>query len=165
MAHVTSRIDSNEEEYNYSHASPNGSDAKGNEDTTSHICDPTKNCFPEAEHLWHVRLGHALPVKVVTAHLSCDILPQRVKKSFGFVRCAMGNKRIRFEGSTTFGNRVDRMNCGTKDQVSVTSKSGHRYFLNVVEKYCKLTHKGPIRRHLAHYCSSLLFSSGSLVIK
>ena len=94
---------------------------------------------------WHLRLGHAMPVRAVIRHLKSGALPPPKCQQTDCRVCARGKYRKRFDGSLTTESRPGRLHADTKGQVDELSTQGHKYFLTVVDEYTRFTYTCPLR--------------------
>ena len=69
--------------------------------------------------LWHLRLGHAMPVRAVVRQLKSGALPPPKCQQTDCRVCARGKYRKRFDGSLTTESRPGKLHVDTKGQVDV----------------------------------------------
>lgn len=88
------------------------------------------------ECIWHLRLGHTLPLTVVKGCIAECVL-----KSLAQVEacesCTKGKDRLQFSGSLTSVQTVERLHFDTESAVTVPSDDGHKFFFTVVEESWK----------------------------
>lgn len=101
--------------------------------------------YTDEERLWHLRMGHALPLQAVKGYLSKGLLPHVAQSNVDCEPCVHGKERRRFRGSLTSAARVGRLHCDTKGKVDTQSDEGHGYFLTVVDEFSRFTHVCPLR--------------------
>lgn len=108
------------------------------------VADSSKRT-DESVKTWHLRLGHALPVKAVRRHVREGLLPHVVCKSTDCKVCLKGKFRRRFDGSLTDTDKFGSLHVDTKGKVDVTSVHGHNYFVTIVEEFSRFVAVRPIR--------------------
>lgn len=94
---------------------------------------------------WHLRLGHALPVKAVKHHVLHGLLPHVTCKYPDCKVCLKGKFRRRFDGSITNSTTIGTLHVDTKGKVEIPSIQGHKYFVTIVEEFSRFVCVCPIR--------------------
>lgn len=126
-------------------------------------------CKEDQAKLWHLRLGHALPVRTVKSQLKLGNLPPPKCSQEDCGECTIGKYRKRFSGTLTGMTKVGKLHVDTKGQVEESSVDGHRYFLTVVEEYsryiyvCPMVTKGQASDQLLHFIKCFEKQSGHVI--
>ena len=101
--------------------------------------------YTAEENLWHILLGHTMPLVTVRKQLNDGLLPHaKCRKSY-CEPCAKGKYRRRFRGSLTSTVRIGRLHCYTKGQVNFISDDGHKYLQTIVKEHLRLVSGCPMR--------------------
>ena len=95
--------------------------------------------------LWHLRLGHALPLRAVTRHVRDGLLPHVECASVDCESCAKGKFKRSFQGSLTSEDRIGALHVDTKGRIETESVNGHKYFLTIVEEHSRFLAVRPLR--------------------
>ena len=75
-------------------------------------------CRTDLATLWHLRLGHAIPLKAVSSSFDSGILPRVVCSSIDCENCAKGKYRKRFSGTLTSAARIGPWHADTKGKLT-----------------------------------------------
>lgn len=104
------------------------------------------SCAADPAKIWHLRLGHALPVKVIRSRLANGNLPPPTCFQTDCMVCSKSKHRRMFKGSLTKERRIGRLHCDTKGKIKLPSRDGHYYFLTIIDEYTRLVHVEPLRK-------------------
>lgn len=86
---------------------------------------------------WHLRLGHALPLKDVRQNVKEGLLPHVSCTSIHCEACLKGKYKRRFSGSLTRSTEPDTLYFDTKGKIETESVIGHYYFVTIVEEHSR----------------------------
>lgn len=99
-------------------------------------CNRRKSCTKnDAARKFHLRLGHALPIRSVKRQLKAGTLsPPKCLQTDCRV-CTRGKYRKRFDRTLTGETKVGKLHADTKGRFEEALADGHKYFLTIVEEY------------------------------
>lgn len=95
--------------------------------------------------LWHLRLGHAMPLKAVRGQIKKGLLPKSQMSNQGCDNCIKGKFARSYKGTLTKSQKFGHLHADVKGSIEEKSVDGFDYFLSLIDEKSRYIHAEPIK--------------------